>query len=449
VPDQSPLFILNGATSPASRNLDAGQREKNQFQVLTYQGTAWGGSDFQVSAFHRDTEVAYQPDPVGDLVYNGVASSVLRHNEASGLQGDLSYRLAPEHTIRAGVFYQRERFTVNNTLRVFPADDNGNQTGGTPITIRDDSRLPGRLLGFYLQDEWKPAPKFSINYGARYDKVKTVVDESQFSPRLGMVYELTANTRLHAGYARYFTPPPTEKIDTTSIIKFLNTTNALPSNANTAVKSERSDYYDIGVSHLVSKELSVGVDAYYRRVRHLHDEGQFGKALIFSAFNFERGKIYGVEFSANYRRDNFSAYANLAVARAMGQGIETGQFNFDENELAYISRNWVSLDHDQRIAGSAGMSYRLGGLTLAADALHGSGLRRGFANTERLPGYTQINSTITQAFSIAETGKWEARLSVLNLLDKTYQLRDGSGIGVGAPQFGIRRTFYVGLGKEF
>ena len=31
---------------------------------------------------------------------------------------------------------------------------------------------------------------------------------------------------------------------------------------------------------------------------------------------------------------------------------------------------------------------------------------------------------------------------VVNLLDKIYELRDGSGIGVGAPQFGQRRGFY-------
>lgn len=43
----------------------------------------------------------------------------------------------------------------------------------------------------------------------------------------------------------------------------------------------------------------------------------------------------------------------------------------------------------------------------------------------------------------------EARLSVLNLFDKVYQLRDGSGIGVGAPQYGQRRTVYVSLTKSF
>jgi len=47
----------------------------------------------------------------------------------------------------------------------------------------------------------------TVNYGLRYDQVSTVVDESQVSPRVGMVYQIGESTRLHAGYARYFTPP--------------------------------------------------------------------------------------------------------------------------------------------------------------------------------------------------------------------------------------------------
>jgi len=31
------------------------------------------------------------------------------------------------------------------------------------------------------------------------------------------------------------------------------------------------------------------------------------------------------------------------------------------------------------------------------------------------------------------------RFDVINLFDQSYQIRDGSGVGVGAPQFGPRR----------
>jgi outer membrane receptor protein involved in Fe transport len=301
-----------------------------------------------------------------------------------------------------------------------------------------------------VQDEWQPTKALTLNYGLRYDQVHTVVDESQLSARLGVVYQLGDDTRVHAGYSRYFTPPPSEKIDTTSVQKFLGTTNALPSDANTAVRSERSHYVDFGISHQLTPQVTLGTDAYYRDVRHLQDEGQFGNALIYSAFNFERGKIFGIEFSASYKADRLSAYANVGWASAKGKGIETGQFNFDADELAYIASRWVPLDHDQKIAASVGAAYRFEqGTVVSADALYGSGLRRGFANTEQLPGHTQVNAAMTHSFDVGGLGKFELRVAAVNLFERSYQLRDGSGIGVGAPQYAPRRTFYVTLSKPF
>ena len=450
VPGESPSFTLAGATPPASTDLDANQRERNNFQVLTFQSSLDEATDYQVSLFNRTSSVHYQPDPVGDLTYNGVAADVTRKNVATGLQFDLSRQLNAQHTLRGGLFVQHERSTVANSSAVFPADADGNQTSDVPLTIQDDSRIGGNLIGVYVQDEWQPTKALTVNYGLRYDRVNTVVSESQLSPRLGLVYQLGEDTRVHAGYARYFTPPPTEKIDTTSVEKFLGTTNALPSDANTAVRSERSNYFDLGVSHQLTPSITLGADAYYRQVAHLQDEGQFGNALIYSAFNFEKGRIYGLELSASYKEKQLSAYANVSLTSARGKGIETGQFNFDADELAYIQNNWVHLDHEQTLAASAGVSYRFNDSTvLGADVLYGSGLRNGFANTEHLPGFAQVNASVSRGFELGGFGKFDVRVSAINLFDRSYELRDGSGIGVGAPQFAPRRTLYLALSKPF
>ena len=451
VPGQTPSFTLASAPPKDSAALDAQQRERNRFAVLSYQGTAGADVDYQVSLSQRTTDVHYQPDPIGDIQYNGIAADILRRNDATGLQADLSYHLNPSHTLRTGLFAQREKFTVENGSSVFPADADGNQTSDTPLFIQDNTRIDGHLWGAYLQDEWQATQQLTINYGLRYDQVRTVVDESQLSPRAGLVYDLTKDVRLHAGYARYFTPPPTEKIDTTSVAKFAGTTNALPSDANTAVKSEKSDYLDAGVAYQLTPQLTLGLDGYYRKVKHLQDEGQFGNALIFSAFNFEQGRIYGMDLSASYKDKAFSGYVNLGLTHARGKGLETGQFNFEQDELDYINTHWVHLDHEQQLSASAGASYRFADdLTVSTDALYGSGLRNGFANTEHLPSYTTFNAAVAKSFDFGQGfGKLDTRVAVVNLFDRTYQLRDGSGIGVGAPQYGMRRTLYVGVNKPF
>jgi outer membrane receptor protein involved in Fe transport len=451
VPGQTPDFTTDASPPLDSATLDANQRERNRFAVVSYQATVNSKLDYQVSLFTRTTDVHYQPDPIGDLQFFGIAADIQRRNDAGGVQADLSYRLNPTHTVRSGLFGQREKFTVENGASVFPADADGNQTSGTPIFIQDNTRIDGHLWGAYLQDEWQATQQLVINYGLRYDQVRTVVDESQLSPRIGLVYDVTKDLRLHAGYARYFTPPPTEKIDTTSIAKFDGTTNALPSDANTAVRSERSNYYDAGLAYQLTPQLTLGLDGYYRDVKHLQDEGQFGNALIFSAFNYAQGRIYGTEVSATYKENAFSGYVNLGYTYARGKGLESGQFNFEQDEIDFINANWVHLDHEQTLSASAGASYRFGdGWLASGDALYGSGLRNGFANTGHLPSYTTFNLALAKSFDFgASFGKLDARVALVNVFDRVYQLRDGTGIGVGAPQYGMRRTLYAGVNKPF
>jgi outer membrane receptor protein involved in Fe transport len=447
VPGQTPVYDLANAAPVNSANLNSRQDETANYQILSYQNSPNDQTDFQVALFHRYTDVHYQPDPVGDLTYLGDAATILRKNESSGLQADGSYQLTATHTVRAGLFLEHERFGANQQSQVFPADANGMQTSDVPISIAEQTHLKGGTYGTYLQDEWKAATGLTVNYGARYDMTDTVTDAEQFSPRIGMTYDLTADTRLHAGYARYFTPPPTESIGTTSIDQFVGTTGAVPTHVNTSVKAERSNYYDVGIEQQLTTNITVGLDGYYRTVTDLQDEGQFGNALIYSAFNYARGRVGGIELSSNYKNGNWSAYANLSLSQAEGQDIITGQYNFSAAELAYISNHYIHLDHDQTISASAGTTYVMGNTTLGGDLVYGSGLRNGFANTTHLPAYTTINLSGDEHFNTSAIGKFDIRLALVNLLDRVYELRDGTGVGVGAPQFGARRGIFLGFTK--
>jgi outer membrane receptor for Fe3+-dicitrate len=95
------------------------------------------------------------------------------------------------------------------------------------------------------------------------------------------------------------------------------------------------------------------------------------------------------------------------------------------------------------------VSYRIEKTTLGADALFGSGLRAGFANTGHLPAYATANLSASRNFDVAGAGHLNAKVALLNVFDRDYEIRDGSGIGVGAPQFGQRRALLVTVGKDF
>jgi outer membrane receptor protein involved in Fe transport len=451
-PNQEPQFGYLDRTDFNSADLNERQREQTRFGVLSLQGK-WGKTDYQVSLGQRYSTVGFMPDEVGDLMFNGVASSINRSNRASTLQADFATPLGNSHTLRYGIYGEFERGNISNNSLVFPANPDGSQASTTPIGIYDATNLLARTWSAYLQDEWSIGDKWTVNYGVRGDRYELFRTESQLSPRLGVVYQATDSTTIHAGYSRYFTPPATEVIDDSNIARFNGTTNELPSGGNNLPLSERSDYYDAGVQQQFGSTLTVGLDAYYRKVSRLQDEGQFGAALIYSNFNYAQGRIRGAEFTVNYDNGPVSAYFNVAYSRAMGKRVMTGQYNFAPDELAYINDNWIHLDHDQKLSSSGGITYAFTEATrVGADYLFGSGLRKeapGVPNGASLPYYFQLNLNVAHDFDVGSFGKVKTQLALINAFDRTYELRDGTGVGVGAPQFGPRRGVYLTLQKDF
>ncbi len=325
--------------------------------MVALQGTNGAALDYQVAFFTRYTRTQFNPDPIGDLLYNGVASQDFHSDVANGIQADTTYRLSDHHTLRAGLFLQQEHAQFRDNVSVFPADDDGNQTSDVPFSVANASGKTGYLYSAYLQDEWKINSRLTINYGVRYDGMDQYVTANQLSPRIGLVFKVADGTTLHAGYSRYFTPPSFELVSSSTIGRYAGTTNASAVTQNDPVQPERDDYFDLGVIQQVGSDLTLGIDGYYKKAHNLLDEGQFGSALIYTPFNYEYGRVYGLELTANYRHRNLSAYLNVALSRAMGKNVTSAQFNFDPDELAYISNHWVNLDHDQRVTISFGSAY--------------------------------------------------------------------------------------------
>jgi outer membrane receptor protein involved in Fe transport len=448
-PGQTPLgFAVKGVSTFNSANLNETQNELTAFAVLSLQKHIDSG-DLLVSLFNRTSTLHFSPDWLGDLLFNGIAQQAARQDIATGVQADGSWRLNEQHTLRAGFLAQIEQASANTASSVLPVDANGNPATDQPIAIVQNQRHSGGLYGMYVQDEWRLLPTVTVNYGLRFDAVEQFTHESQVSPRVNLVWKPANGTALHIGYARYFVPPPYESLTPASIAAFAGTTAAPAVTRDDPVRAERSHYFDAGISQLVIPGLTVGVDGYYKQSRNLIDEGQFGAPIILTAFNYARGKQSGVELTASYDRGPWSLYGNLAWSRAIGKDINSAQYNFGAGELAYIQGSYIYLDHDQTWSGSAGATYTFNQdsqypARASADVLYQSGLRAStptVPNGRELGPYATINLSIVQR--IGPTA--ELRMDVLNLADTPYEIRNGTGVGVGAPQYGIRRTILMGL----
>jgi outer membrane receptor protein involved in Fe transport len=454
--DTNPGWNVNGQTDFLSNDLNERQLERTGFGQLAYLHDS-GPLSIQGSVFARYSSLKYTPDVLGELLFNGQAQNAFKKDITEGAQVDGAYRLSDTHTLRFGALFEHDRGISRTTTAVFPGSFNDDGTfvqAGQPINIVDNSAETETTESVYLQDEWKILPTVTINVGGRFDHYKGYREQQQFSPRANIVWQPTLNTTIHAGYARYFSPAPFENVATTTVSKFVGTSAAAPEGLpDTTPFAERQNYFDIGFQQKVgSTGLTFGVDGYYRRSHNLIDEGQFGAPIILTPFNYRRGKIHGVEANISYAKGPWLAYVNFAYAKAMGKDVTSSQFDFDPGDLAYIQNHYIYLDHDQTYTGSAGVSYAfrtgpLAGLKLGGDMIYGSGLRADgdVPNGVGLKNYAQFN--LSSSYKFAGPGI-EIRFDVINLGDKKYEIRDGTGVGVGAPEYGPRRGFFVGISKD-
>src|SRR5690348_4161554 len=377
-PDQQPGFSYYDQTGFDSADLDERQNELTRFGTWSLQGKIGGTTDYQVSVGQRYSYIDFDPDFIGDLMFNGVAGQINRVDHATIFQADFATPLGDSNTLRYGFYGQYDHAGSASDTLVFPADEDGEQTSTVPFTISDWSRITARTLAAYVQDQWTLGENWTINYGVRGDQYKAFgATASQLSPRFGVVWQATPNTTVHAGYSRYFTPPETALISSTDIAKFEGTTNAVQNYGDNTPLTERSNYYDIGIQQQVGHHLTLGLDTYFRQVTNLQDEGQFGAALIYSTFNYEYGRIKGTEFTASYHNGPWDGYFNLAYSHAIGKRVVSSQYNFDPDDLAYVYDNYIYLDHNQKWSSSGGLSYAIDPDTrIGVDYLFGSGLAK-------------------------------------------------------------------------
>jgi outer membrane receptor protein involved in Fe transport len=445
-PNQVPL----GDFGPS--NYNSATLNENEYDTFIYNIAALqtkGAIDTQLAIYSRYANVHFVPDVFGDLVFNDVASDVIRQSYLYGAQFDSFYQLNDAHKLRAGFSLSAERTNVTNASTVLPVDPVTGAISPTPFTVTDFNSLLGWNIGTYVQDEWRLSDTLTVNVGLRFDQLYQFVDANQFSPRLAFLYKPTADTLIHAGYARYFTPPMQAQATQSNLALFNNTTNQPEVPYNNPVLPERSHYFDVGIDQKLTPNLDVGFDSYYKLATDMLDDGQFGQAVVLTQFNYARGYSEGAEFKVKYHNGNFKAYANFAYNITEATDVISNQYLFDAATYDYLLNHYHYTDDMQLMTGSAGASYRWDKTLFTADLISGSGLRSGFVNIDHTTPYASVNLGVSRELEAIPGDKpITVRFAIVNVFDQIYELRDGTGLGVFAPQFGPRRGYYIGISQK-
>jgi hypothetical protein len=446
-PDMPPLYQLEGVNPEnyPSTAINSSLEQQDYFAVLALNAAPAADLDYQLAyAIHYNSS-QFNPDPVGDLIYQGVASNVFDSDLSNSFQGDLTYEPLQSHSLRFGFYIGEYGVEADDRSLVFPVGAQGQQLQKTPITVGSNLNRIVVVGGVYAEDTWHITDKLGVSFGTRWDIVSGFSNGDQLSPTINFFYQLHPGTTLHAGFARYLQVPNFQATPPGIIAAFKGTSGAVGVGGNPFPVPERDYYWDAGFIHRLSPDLKLEQDNYFRLDRNYLDEGQFGFVPIEAPLNYSRGYGWGTENSISYNGENLSARLNFTAAREEDIGVDTAQFNFDPDELTYVDSHYFVLDHTALFTVSGGIAYRWHDWLFAMDTLFNTGLRAGFANTEGLPNVWQVNLAAAKQLNIPRFGRITDRVMLLNILDRTNLIRPPNGIGVFQSAYGPRITVYNAL----
>jgi outer membrane receptor protein involved in Fe transport len=435
---------VNYPSTAISENLD----QDYYFGILALTGVFGPQVNYQVAYTGAYSTINFHPDPIGDLLYQGVASESYRSEFDNTLQTDISrvfnWPGLGSHNIGTGFYLGYYGVQQDDTTLAFPATPSLLQTSTTPVSIVLNQNNINMLYGVYLQDIWTINEQLTLTYGLRWDGVSGIINNNMVSPRINLLYQPTKDTALYAGFARYFQTPDFQTVSEGAFEAFKGTTAAV-SPGGTQPYPEKDYYWDVGLLHHFGEHLTVTERGYFRLSQDLIDLGQFGFVPIFVPFNYAHGRIYGSEFGATYNWEKLTVRGNFTYSSAQGNDVVSGQYNFAPGELAYIKDHYIFLDHSQQYTASGGITYNWRKWLFSMDGIYGSGLRSGFANTDELGENFQIDLAAEKGWEVPNLGDVKTRVVLINATDNINELRNGTGVGIFAAGYGPRRAVYGGI----
>jgi hypothetical protein len=440
VPNLAPEFTLANAPVIPSAQINSYLNFRDYLGILSLNGAPAQNLSYQISYTAHSISELFEPDDVGELIYQGVASTASHRDIDNTLQGDLTYKTG-QHTIGAGFYLGEYAVTADDNSLVFPVNASGAQSSDIPVNVVNNTHATNIVAGLYVNDLWQISSNLRANAGLRWDTLTGFTHGSQIDPTVNLIYTPTPETTFHGGVARYMQVPSFQGISPGAPEAFAGTTSGGPPGIATPVVEDDVEF-DAGVSHALAPGLTLSEDNFYEATKHYLDTGQFGVVPIFAPFNYGHGYIWGTELALAYKSGDFSGYANATVGRNMEKGVVTGQFNFDAAELAYIDSHPIVLDHQPLLGITAGATYNWKPYAFSVDATYSSGLRAGFADIQRLPNVFQVNVGIERKFDIDGVGEISNRLTVLNIFDRINLIRPSEGIGIFQSAYEPRFTIF-------
>jgi outer membrane cobalamin receptor len=245
---------------------------------------------------------------------------------------------------------------------------------GTQLQFRFADRKWDIEPSAYAQDQIRLG-HWNVSAGLRFDHYGFVVNESAWSPRVGVSrFVPPLNLLLHASYDRVFQTPAMENLllaSSPQLDAISTSVLRLP------VQPARANYYEGGLTKAFSGKLRLDATVFRRDFRNYSDDDVLLDTGVSFPIAFSQARIFGEEVSLQvpqWRR--FSGFLSYANQSGIGQGpITGGLFLGSDAANALTDTSKFAVSQDQRNTLRGRVRFQAPRRTwLAMSAQYGSGL---------------------------------------------------------------------------
>jgi len=225
----------------------------------------------------------------------------------------------------------------------------------------------------YIQDQIRLG-KWNISAGLRFDHYGFVVNESAWSPRVGVSrYIPSLNLLIHASYDRVFQTPAMENLLLASSPQLDAVSDLV---LRLPVQPGRANYYEVGFTKSFAGKLRIDGNVFRRDFQNYSDDDTLLDTGISFPIAFSTAHIYGEEVQiAVPHWGRFSGFISYSNQKGVGQGPITGGLFLGDSVSDVSDTSKFPISQDQRNTVRARLRYQATQrLWFAATSEFGSGL---------------------------------------------------------------------------
>ncbi len=225
----------------------------------------------------------------------------------------------------------------------------------------------------YAQDQIRLG-HWNISAGLRFDHYGFAVNESAWSPRIGISRFIPSlNLLLHGSYDRVFQTPAMENLLLASSPQ-LDSLSSLV--LRIPVRPGRANYYEAGFTKSLAGNLRIDGNVFRRDFRNLPDDDTLLDTGISFPIAFSTARIYGEEVQIGVPHwGRFSGFVSYSNQKGVGQGPLTGGLFLGDKATNTAESSTFPISQDQRNTVRARIRFQaIERLWFATGAGYGSGL---------------------------------------------------------------------------